>query len=447
MNKPLTRAEVAIDTTWNLADLFATRDEWLAELAAVERSLESVVRLPGPARDRPGRAAGVPGCARRPADAAGPGQRLRRPARGRGWRQRRAPGRPVECRRGRRARVRGPEVRRQRDPGAAGRHARRLAARRAGAERLSADPGRARGAQALHALARDRARAGEPRRSARRAVHDLQPGEDGRHAVRAVHRCGRHSHPNSFNLYQSTYEADPDTSVRRGAWASFCAGLVPYQHTMGGTFATEVAKNIVLARARGYRQHRALPAAGAQDLVRALHQRARHPAGRAGAAHAPLRPPAPPRSRARQAAVLRHQGAARSRLRAGREVRGSGGAARGRARAARRRVRGAGAKRVPAPLDRPRRQRRQGLGRVLRHALRRALVHPDDVDRLDARRVHARPRARPRGPLHARGAASTARQHRSGDALRRGAVDHERGPAGASSPGPALPTRACAAGC
>src|SRR6478735_489911 len=44
MNKPLTRSEVAIDTTWNLADLFATRDEWLAELAAVERSLESVVR-------------------------------------------------------------------------------------------------------------------------------------------------------------------------------------------------------------------------------------------------------------------------------------------------------------------------------------------------------------------------------------------------------------------
>ncbi len=59
-------------------------------------------------------------------------------------------------------------------------------------------------------------------------------------------------HPNSFNLYQSTYEADADTSVRRAAWASFCAGLVPYQNTMGGTFATEVAKNIVLARARGY---------------------------------------------------------------------------------------------------------------------------------------------------------------------------------------------------
>ena len=47
MNKPLTRAEVAIETTWNLADLFSTREEWLAELAAVEQSLESVVRHQG----------------------------------------------------------------------------------------------------------------------------------------------------------------------------------------------------------------------------------------------------------------------------------------------------------------------------------------------------------------------------------------------------------------
>src|SRR5664279_275834 len=60
------------------------------------------------------------------------------------------------------------------------------------------------------------------------------------------------SHPSSFNLYQSSYEGSEDTSLRRAAWASFCAGLAPYQHTMGGTFATEVAKNIVLARARGH---------------------------------------------------------------------------------------------------------------------------------------------------------------------------------------------------
>ena len=44
---PLTRAEVAPETTWDLADLFVTRDAWLAELAAVERSVQSVVQHQG----------------------------------------------------------------------------------------------------------------------------------------------------------------------------------------------------------------------------------------------------------------------------------------------------------------------------------------------------------------------------------------------------------------
>src|SRR5450631_2064113 len=47
MNKPLTRAEVVPETTWDLADLFATRDAWRAELGAVERSVASVVQHQG----------------------------------------------------------------------------------------------------------------------------------------------------------------------------------------------------------------------------------------------------------------------------------------------------------------------------------------------------------------------------------------------------------------
>ena len=47
MNKPLTRAAVAPETTWDLADLFATRGAWLAELAAVERSVDSVAKHQG----------------------------------------------------------------------------------------------------------------------------------------------------------------------------------------------------------------------------------------------------------------------------------------------------------------------------------------------------------------------------------------------------------------
>ncbi len=58
--------------------------------------------------------------------------------------------------------------------------------------------------------------------------------------------------PNSFNLYEATYESHVDAGVRRGAWASFSAGLKAYNNTWSGTFATEVKKNIATGRLRGY---------------------------------------------------------------------------------------------------------------------------------------------------------------------------------------------------
>ncbi|MDP2367283.1 oligoendopeptidase F [Rhodoferax sp.] len=57
---------------------------------------------------------------------------------------------------------------------------------------------------------------------------------------------------NSFNSYESNYESHEDCSVRRGAWQSFSAGLKAYNHTYAATFATEVKKNVVLARLRQY---------------------------------------------------------------------------------------------------------------------------------------------------------------------------------------------------
>ena len=60
------------------------------------------------------------------------------------------------------------------------------------------------------------------------------------------------SHPNSFNLFEWTYDASPDVSVRRGAWQSFSAGLKAYNNTYAATFATEINKNVVLARLRRY---------------------------------------------------------------------------------------------------------------------------------------------------------------------------------------------------
>ena len=60
-------------------------------------------------------------------------------------------------------------------------------------------------------------------------------------------------HPNSFSLYETSYEASADTGVRRGAWASFTAGLKAYNNTYAATIATEVKKNVALARLRGHR--------------------------------------------------------------------------------------------------------------------------------------------------------------------------------------------------
>jgi oligoendopeptidase F len=58
---------------------------------------------------------------------------------------------------------------------------------------------------------------------------------------------------NSVNGFESNFETHSDTSVRRGAWASFSAGLKSYNQTYSATFATEVNKNVALARLRQYR--------------------------------------------------------------------------------------------------------------------------------------------------------------------------------------------------
>lgn len=58
--------------------------------------------------------------------------------------------------------------------------------------------------------------------------------------------------PVSFALFENRYEFTPDTKVRREAWQSFVATLKKYTNTMAATYATEVNKQVVLARLRGY---------------------------------------------------------------------------------------------------------------------------------------------------------------------------------------------------
>ena len=78
----------------------------------------------------------------------------------------------------------------------------------------------------------------------RSKASDLQfaPFSDGFGAVYA----------NSVNGFESNFEAHSDVGVRRGAWASFSAGLKAYNQTYAATFATEVSKNVALARLRRY---------------------------------------------------------------------------------------------------------------------------------------------------------------------------------------------------
>lgn len=57
---------------------------------------------------------------------------------------------------------------------------------------------------------------------------------------------------NSFNLFESTWEGHPDTACRRAAWTAFTAGLRSMRHTFAATLGTEVAKQVALARLRRY---------------------------------------------------------------------------------------------------------------------------------------------------------------------------------------------------
>jgi oligoendopeptidase F len=58
--------------------------------------------------------------------------------------------------------------------------------------------------------------------------------------------------PVSFALFESRYEFSPDTYVRRKAYESFGSTLKQYQNTIAATYATEVKKQVTLAKLRNY---------------------------------------------------------------------------------------------------------------------------------------------------------------------------------------------------
>lgn len=58
--------------------------------------------------------------------------------------------------------------------------------------------------------------------------------------------------PVSFALFESRYEFSPDTYVRRKTYESFVSTLKQYKNTIAATYATEVKKQITLAKLRNY---------------------------------------------------------------------------------------------------------------------------------------------------------------------------------------------------
>lgn len=252
MNKPLTRAEVAPEQTWNLDDLFATRDAWLAELAAIDQALETVTAHQG----RLGEGAGRLLACLDARDALM--ARMQKASTFASLRNAEDGGDPA----------------RQSDlANAAGAAARVEAAMKfVDTEILALPDGTvqrflaAQPALAVHRTDLDDLASLKPHMLSAETERVLASLGEVLEAPFMVYQrsktgdmqfapftAGGREQPNSFNLYEWTYEGAADAGVRRAAWASFCKGLQPYQNTYAATFATEVTRNIVLARARGYR--------------------------------------------------------------------------------------------------------------------------------------------------------------------------------------------------
>lgn len=58
--------------------------------------------------------------------------------------------------------------------------------------------------------------------------------------------------PVSIAAYMLEIESSPDTALRRRAYDAFCRGLAPYQNALAATMATEINRNVILARLRRY---------------------------------------------------------------------------------------------------------------------------------------------------------------------------------------------------
>lgn len=68
----------------------------------------------------------------------------------------------------------------------------------------------------------------------------------------SVRDTNNEEHPLSLALYEDKYEESEDTVLRRNAFESYSKTLNQYKNTFASTYHTEVTKQVVLAKLRGY---------------------------------------------------------------------------------------------------------------------------------------------------------------------------------------------------
>ena len=266
------RSEVPVEETWDLGALFSGPEAWEAELEALPAAVAAVAAHRGHLAEGPGslaacllaheallvrvRRVGGYASLRLAEDAGDPGRQAaagRLSALASGWR---ADLSFIES-----------EI--------AALPPERLEAWRSGEPVLAPFAG------TLEAIARDRPhRLGAESEAVLAALSDVlhAPGTVYRTAMAADVRyapfadASGQERANSYLLYEDRYERAAEPETRRGAYASFVAGLRGYRHAFAATMAAEFRRHVALARLRGYASATEMLLHGQEVPVAAYHR-------------------------------------------------------------------------------------------------------------------------------------------------------------------------------
>ena len=252
MQKRLTRAEVPVEQTWNLADIFPTAEAWEAELAAVGNDIPTVTQYRGKLGDG---AAALLACLNALEKLQ---ERFFRVASYASLSQSADGTSPAN--QAMAARAMGLGARIQAETSFI--RTEILALPEGTVERYLADePGLAEFSRFLDRILADKPHTLSPETeralaalsevlSAPSMIYARSKSSD--MTFEPVKDTNGNELPMSFAVYEGHYERSADTVLRRNAFASFTKGLKAYQNTYAATWATEVRKNVVMARLRGY---------------------------------------------------------------------------------------------------------------------------------------------------------------------------------------------------